>query len=239
MFFTLFVVPMKAYITEELPWAPLPPIPMQTLPPNTYYHEDSERNVLLTMRVLAFDDPIPLEMCTELVLLCLPGAVFYGPFMIDLLYKFAASNHTRCLRRTLLAGVKVTSQCIWLNSGNDIDTTKMDLTQFTFTYAIAHTQPLYSIILFSYRLLYSIETLSNAKNLRPFSHSTNHSWSYSIMIGDPTSIILTNSAVSLAFAVDVLINIPGDIVAISRSSQNEDTFVQLGAFLYLSCGFEQ
>ncbi|OQR91285.1 hypothetical protein THRCLA_09048 [Thraustotheca clavata] len=59
-------------------------------------------------------------------------------------------------------------------------------------------------------------------------------YSYTIVIGDPTVVILSNPLVSLAFMIDIAWSYPMNVIAMLRASQNDDITTMLIAFLYLS-----
>ncbi|KDO29638.1 hypothetical protein SPRG_05590 [Saprolegnia parasitica CBS 223.65] len=59
-------------------------------------------------------------------------------------------------------------------------------------------------------------------------------WRYTIVLGDPTALVLMSTNVALAFLVDIWISSDTLGVAILRSSQNQDLPLLLISFLYLS-----
>ncbi|OQR96489.1 Intraflagellar Transport Protein 72/74 [Thraustotheca clavata] len=281
MLINLITMPMKAYITEDLPWTNIPASTtftnfsefnattltlyqrlynQNTLPSGVSYYEDNLNKV--SRKLLDIPMVVPVEKCTESVLLGLPGVAFYGPAMVDLICAFASTNRSvnnsynwngrgTCLEEYYF-GIKWISKCIWLTSGNGLDTTKDNRKLFTITYAVArYPSKFWSCIGFIYRVLYTglvsyilwVSYYKHCYNLRTtlstYGHRMNlgkDNWSYCIVIGDPTAMVLTNSRVALAFTIDICVSYSSSSLAVTRASQIEDITAMLSAFLYLSRG---
>ncbi|OQS02129.1 hypothetical protein THRCLA_05473, partial [Thraustotheca clavata] len=278
MLFNLISMPMKAYITEDFPWTSMPTIPnyanftefntttltllqsfynQHTLPTNSYYYEDQMRKVQIFRLPITFASPIRLNKCVQSAVLGLPGAVFYGPAMIDLLCEFAATNHSvnnayswdgrgTCIEQHYF-GNKQTSQCLWLTFDNN---TNNPLWILSFA-VIRDTSALGNYAKFIYRISYCclviyllwtkyykhcFEIEKILQNYGLLENNGSDEWSYSIIIGDPTAMILTNPIVATAFTFDLMLSSSTNTLAVLRSSQNEDKLAMFSGMLYLSRG---
>ncbi|EQC25246.1 hypothetical protein SDRG_16884 [Saprolegnia diclina VS20] len=160
MFLNLVAMPMKAYVTEFLPWTYVPPpAPLastnftffnastlellqrlynrSTLPPHVTYHEDAAGYVLrktINPRITS------LDACASEVLPGLPGAIFYGPSFSRLICAMAmADNGTAwngsgdCIYLTFFTQPWI-YQCLWLTSGDDL-ALNASAPGYTLTYA--------------------------------------------------------------------------------------------------------
>ncbi|KDO29717.1 hypothetical protein SPRG_05666 [Saprolegnia parasitica CBS 223.65] len=158
----LAAMPMKAYVTEFLPWTYVPPpAPLtstnftafntstlflfqrlynrSTLPPQATYYEDATGYVL---RKAINPHITSLDACTSKVLPGLPGAIFYGPPFSRLVCDMAMhgsdsgsswDGRGSCMDQTFFTQPWI-YQCLWLTSGDDL-APNTSAPGYTLTYA--------------------------------------------------------------------------------------------------------
>ncbi|OQR97316.1 hypothetical protein THRCLA_07016, partial [Thraustotheca clavata] len=279
----LFNLPLKAYITENMPWTKMPMSPTyanfsdfnsstlalfqqnynrQTLPLHATYFEDRIHNgyvmrYTFNMRGLSL---MPVDICLHSFMLGMPGVVFYGKSFDDLICEFTAANHTdnatmlwhnrgTCMDQYFV-GNDLAYQCIWLTVGNEIKPENFDPMDFTLTYAVLpYPIPVWYWIKFAFRVAntgfvtyllwtnYYKHCYQLANTLATLGHRTDLKdciYTYRIIMGDPTAMILTNPWVALAFFFDIWSSYEIVTFAVLRASQGQDIPVMFVAFLYLS-----
>ncbi|OQR99813.1 hypothetical protein ACHHYP_04325 [Achlya hypogyna] len=276
--------PMKAYVTEVMPWLSVPEVQtfanftqfntsmlrsfqlsynQSSLPPTADYYEDPVHSGYVLREVLTMLDPVSPSDCLHRVLVGLPGAIFYGPPFDALVCNFAAANHSPssvwewdgrgcCMEQTFM-GVPWIYQCLWLSAGDVFALTARSGSPqaATLTYA-ARPYPLraWQWVKFSFRVLhtmyiarrlwknYYVHCASLAASLADSGHRVQHqrkgTWHYEVILGDPTAMILTDPWVAFAFLLDIWSSYDTLTFAVLRASQNQDVYVMLVAFLYLS-----
>ncbi|KDO29692.1 hypothetical protein SPRG_05643 [Saprolegnia parasitica CBS 223.65] len=273
---------MKAYLTEQLPWqgdnTPYPVYDSYAAFSASYLAENQarfNRSTLLHQRSYFVDDAsrtdvirVALDMrrrthnnCIEF-LLGLPGLIFYGGHMRDLLCNFAASprghNVTDDLRwhrrgvcqHGTFVGATVGQQCIWLTTGDDLTA---DDTLGVFTLTFIFQLPRFYVWLwvkFGYRCLISLyvvvqmwrEYYRHCASLHTVVQRLGHTvptpasttWQYDLVMGDPTALILLDPIVSLAFTLDVWLSMEYMGIAMVRATQIVDLYTLFLAFTYFS-----
>ncbi|KDO29639.1 hypothetical protein SPRG_05591 [Saprolegnia parasitica CBS 223.65] len=265
----IVAMPFEAYISETLPWATALPVPhdfsnltrfnqtalamhqalytRSTLPLGAPYYFDASRNAHVCRHVISTTSPL---LFSEL-----PGVLFYGRAMLELLQAFAndtgasSSWHGRgtCVVVSFIA-VPLSHQCIWLSSGNDLTNTTHD--DFTLTYAL--TQYPYPVLVwfkFTWRLgttaflllllwrrYYSLcKDMATALTLRGHRDDLARDalWHYVVVLGDPTAPLALDAYVVTAFFVDFSLSPHMVAVAVLRLLQVDDLWATLKAALYL------
>ncbi|EQC25241.1 hypothetical protein SDRG_16879 [Saprolegnia diclina VS20] len=160
MLLNLVAMPLKAYVTEFLPWTYMPPpAPLastnftlfnastlellqrlynrSTLPLHATYHEDATGYVLrktIKPRITS------LDACASEVIPGLPGAIFYGPSFSRLICAMAMTENGTawdgrgsCMDQTFFAQPWI-YQCLWLTGGDDL-ALNASAPGYTLTYA--------------------------------------------------------------------------------------------------------
>ncbi|OQR90464.1 hypothetical protein ACHHYP_05482 [Achlya hypogyna] len=279
MYFNIIAMPMKAYLSEQLPWqgdATSDPVyanysdyvatympEMQrrfnrsTLPRGTSYYVDSKYRTDVVRVALDMRYTTPTTNCIRF-LLGLPGLIFYGGNMQQVVCEFAAANHRAnnsqwasvgtCQYGKFL-GTRVGQQCLWFSMGNDLlGTNDAGVYTLTFTFELPRYYT-WLWIKFGYRCVVSFYVAwqmwasyyHHCAQLHATVASLGHSfprpdssWSYDIVIGDPTAIILLNPIVSVALTFDVWMSMEYTGIAMVRATQIVDWPTLFIAFLYFS-----
>ncbi|EQC40865.1 hypothetical protein SDRG_01931 [Saprolegnia diclina VS20] len=222
------------------------------------------RNVTLRTDVfrtlLDMRDMAPVTDCLSF-LYSKPGVLFYAPSYQDVLCAFAAADHRNasdamrwhkrgaCQCVTLLSFV-VAQGCVWLTSGDDIASSAPTTSVFTLTFTVQLPKFHYWLwFKFVYRvgLIGFVVWMSYSRYYRfcgELRHIVKHhghmvprpsrDWSFEIVMGDPTSIVLRDPVVCTLFSIDVWLSIEYVGIAAIRATQISDVYYLFIAFLYFS-----
>ncbi|OQR90470.1 hypothetical protein ACHHYP_05486 [Achlya hypogyna] len=273
--------PLEAYLSEALPWttpAPmnLPHAPFaafnasalashqamynrQTLPMGAKYFADSARNSYVLRRVVTAHNhamPTP-ELCMSEFLAGLPGVLFYGPRMNEVLCAFAASsgaetwhNQGTCVLVTFLT-LPIATECLWLTAGDDVANTTVLGESFTLTFALTQypyqwlvwlkfSTRVVSTLLILYLLwhTYFRHYFDLARHVNVHGHQTNiknkhQVWHYLLIAGDPTVLLVTHPWVVFGFFVDLCLSPHIIAASVLRLLQTDNFEIMLRAALYL------
>ncbi|KDO18271.1 hypothetical protein SPRG_15478 [Saprolegnia parasitica CBS 223.65] len=261
---SLVAMPFQAYISETLPWTTaLPASPdfnnltifnqtalathqalysHATLPHGATYVFDIARNAHVCRHVLSSSSRSPLS---------LPGVLFYGRAMVDLLQSFANDSASGAWHQrgtcTLVRFITVplSHQCIWLSRDNPLDSAEYTLTYvltqypypaliwFKFFWRIGSTVLLLTLLWRRYfgplmGLAHTLAVRGHRNDLIP-----EHTWRYELIAGDPTAPLLVDPFVVGAFFVDFTLSPHMVAVAVLRLLQVRDVGALCKAVLYL------
>ncbi|KDO18273.1 hypothetical protein SPRG_15480 [Saprolegnia parasitica CBS 223.65] len=275
---SMIIMPLEAYVSEMLPWtSPAPFNPpfatfaefngttlatvqalynRDTLPVGARYVANPERNSYVLRRLVRpLNDSSMTDgstQCLASFLVGLPGVLFYGPAMNDILCTFAASGGATtsgtCLTVTFLS-LPIANECLWLQRGNDLAMTNQS-EDFTLTFAL--TQYPYpwllwlkfvtrvvstSVILHCLWFKYYRHYFSVARYLCRHGHQSNlkkkYVWCYHLIAGDPTVILVTNPYVVGGFFLDLCLSPHVIAASVLKLLQIDDITTLLSAALYL------
>ncbi|EQC38893.1 hypothetical protein SDRG_03851 [Saprolegnia diclina VS20] len=260
---SLVAMPFEAYISETLPWATALPVAHDlsnltlfnqtalathqalyshsTLPDGATYVFDVSRNAHVCRHALS----------TTSSSLSLPGVLFYGSAMADLLRSFAHDSVSGAwhLRGTCVVVRFITlplaHQCIWLTRDGSLDSA-----EYTLTYALTQ-YPYPALIWFKFwwragttvlllGLLwrrYFGPLMGLARTLAVYGHHNDLApvctWRYELIAGDPTAPLLVDPLVVSAFFVDFTLSPHMVAVAVLRLLQVTDIGALCKAAIYL------
>ncbi|KDO29689.1 hypothetical protein SPRG_05640 [Saprolegnia parasitica CBS 223.65] len=140
---SMIIMPLEAYVSEMLPWTSLAPFnpPFATFAEFNATTLATRNSYVLRRLVCPLNDSSMTDgstQCLASFLVGLPGVLFYGPAMNDLLSTFAASGDATtsgtCLTVTFLS-LPIANECLWLQRGNDLAMTNQS-EDFTLTFAL-------------------------------------------------------------------------------------------------------
>ncbi|EQC40848.1 hypothetical protein SDRG_01915 [Saprolegnia diclina VS20] len=152
----------------------------------------------------------------------------------------------------MLLGVHLSQGCLWLDVGDDLNNGTSPPTPGVFTLTYAFQRPKYFKWLwfkFVYRLgliAYVVwvtyaRYYAHCVALRAILVANGHrvprpspDWSYELLIGDPTALVLSDPIVCTLFFVDIWLSTGVAGVALSRAMQVEDFYYTFLSLLYLS-----
>ncbi|OQS00599.1 hypothetical protein ACHHYP_03249 [Achlya hypogyna] len=286
MLLNIVAMPLKAYISEELPWhsddKPLTPYqsmsawdPAYLLLNQALFNRDSlvgrpsfyENRTLRTdifRVVLDVHDkaPTPVADCLPF-LYDLPGLIVYSKSFRDLLCSFASVDHRNstnvqdgewhlkgaCQSDTFM-GLLLGRGCIWLTVGDDMLEAPAPPGIFTMTISFQRTKFYKWLwVKFVYRVLLIALVTSIAWRhyyrrcrelraaIRHYGHAVSQSpdiWSYEIVVGDPTALVLIDPVVCSLFCIDVCLSMEYVALALVRVTQLGNVDYLFSAFLYFS-----
>ncbi|KDO18272.1 hypothetical protein SPRG_22353 [Saprolegnia parasitica CBS 223.65] len=150
MLFNIASMPMKAYLSEYVPWS-APPLlntsyanysafnsdflaqnqrlyNARTLVPGTSYFEDAINDVQVLRKAIALPAPIHRASCLQSFLLGLPGVIYYTDAQIDLVCSLASAtnvsaaawHHNGSCFYDLFCNIEIGRSCLWLEAGDAI-----------------------------------------------------------------------------------------------------------------------
>ncbi|EQC38915.1 hypothetical protein SDRG_03873 [Saprolegnia diclina VS20] len=227
----------------------------RTLPTLNTYTFDSMQNSHVLRHVFARTRTIPETDCTTDAIAGIPGAMYIGSSARSVICQCAASaNMTQWHLRGGCYYDKQLSQlnghtCVWVTAGDDIIGTDANETiTITHVYTPMVLSPTFVWLKFLYRLSitgvvgyllhtnYNVHVRELERALRRYGHRRDISgdWSYTIVIGDPTVLVLAHPLVTLGFVLDVWLSTDNVGIATLRASQLNDPLLMFQTTLYLS-----
>ncbi|EQC28234.1 hypothetical protein SDRG_14057 [Saprolegnia diclina VS20] len=224
-----------------------------TLPRGDTYYADASEHSYVLRHVLEVSMP---RTCASLVL-GLPGAVFYGSAMHALLCDVATlrnqtalrwHNRGTCLVVTFL-WLPIAHECLWLTAGNDLVATNSSvevtlyfaLTQYPYpallwTKFVCRTISTYIVVYVLWDRYYK-HYFALARLMGEHGHraglDNGYVWHYHLVVGDPTSILVTSPLVVGVFFLDIWLSPHVIATAVLRLLQTQDVSTMLRAALYL------
>ncbi|KDO29688.1 hypothetical protein SPRG_05639 [Saprolegnia parasitica CBS 223.65] len=170
MLFNIASMPMKAYLSEYVPWS-APPLlntsyanysafnsdflaqnqrlyNARTLVPGTSYFEDAINDVQVLRKAIALPAPIHRASCLQSFLLGLPGVIYYTDAQIDLVCSLASATNVSAAAwhyngscfYDLFCNIEIGRSCLWLEAGDAIQERNASDGLFTLTYSYSATR---------------------------------------------------------------------------------------------------
>ncbi|EQC38894.1 hypothetical protein SDRG_03852 [Saprolegnia diclina VS20] len=170
MLFNITSMPMKAYLSEYVPWSAPPLLNTSyanysafntdflaqnqrlynayTLVPGTSYYEDAINDVQVLRKAIALPAPIPRATCLQSFLLGLPGVIYYTDAQLDMVCDLASAtnvsasawHHRGSCFYDLFCNIEIGRSCLWLEAGDAIKVRNASEGLFTLTYAFSATR---------------------------------------------------------------------------------------------------
>ncbi|EQC38914.1 hypothetical protein SDRG_03872 [Saprolegnia diclina VS20] len=252
----LLAMPMKAYVSEAFPWAPVadaPPsfpnysafntstlaldmalyTPATSLPEGATYVIDAKRNTHVFRHVIHRSTPLrSLAECDDTFLVGIPGMFFAGPVIHKLLCDCAmAPNMTALHGRGSCLYLTMTSLmhghvCVWIVA----DAPNESIVFYAYTPRVLPSAFLW--FKFAYLLPVPLTLLRRHGHQRQ--RLSPHTWRYTIVWGDPSVLVLANPYICIGFLIDAWLSADMAGLAVLRLYQTSDRWLLLRSSLYLS-----
>ncbi|OQR89012.1 hypothetical protein ACHHYP_06520, partial [Achlya hypogyna] len=233
-----------------------------TLPRGNAFFDDTSRSVQLVRVVLDMATHVPVATadCPDAFLLGKPGVLYYPNSIRDRLCALAATTATvnatampptgTCVYNTYFS-LYIGHQCVWFRPGNDLAVTSspsfVTITAAIGAYAsvswlwckLAFRSAVSGVTMYLmwtkyYGRCFELEALLRRSGHRRKCEATKGTWSYEVLWGDPTAMILMNPAIATIIAIDCWLSVDVVTLAIMRASQSNNLTVMVLGFLYLS-----
>ncbi|EQC30931.1 hypothetical protein SDRG_11409 [Saprolegnia diclina VS20] len=203
---------------------------------------------------LGMEANLTLDKCISTYLLGLPGLIFYRPKQLQLVCTIlSASNSSTVLDWAgactvdVICAIPYGRSCLWLTPGDDIHNTS-DAQVVTLTYAslprpwvswawIKLVYRLATTLLVWHRLWhrYYVHVLALEATVRRCGHRHKPgAWTYEVLAGDPTAIVLLDPWIASAFYIDVWLSVTNLAMAVIQQMQSANFYIKVLSATYLS-----
>ncbi|OQR99812.1 hypothetical protein ACHHYP_04327 [Achlya hypogyna] len=227
----------------------------RSLPQGSTYYYDDTQNTHVFRTVIARPSPVAASDCVQDFLPGIVGVYYMTTATLAALCDCAAApNISSCDKRGSCYVDRMITQfsghsCAWATTGDDVEgTDPAGVVTVTHAYTAALLLPQWRWLKFIYRILmtcvvayrlhvqYNVHVAALEKTLRIHGHRRDlvGKWRYTLVIGDPTVLVLTNPAIGLGFVLDVWLSTDNVGVATLRTSQTSDLWLTVRTILYLS-----
>ncbi|EQC25104.1 hypothetical protein SDRG_17018 [Saprolegnia diclina VS20] len=231
-----------------------------TLPYGNSYRVDNTNNAQIARALLHLGQPpMSVTTCSSSILPGLPGLIFYTDRIIEMLCNaVSASNASAvdwstqgsCFRSEFLS-FSLGHSCVWLVPGNAVEKNNTDASAMTVYFVYNESRfAVWVWLKFGYRILstlfvwyrlwtqYYKHVLDLERCLRTRGHRDmlprGDAWSYELVLGDPTAIVLMDPWVATLYFFDIWLSVTNLSVAILQVGQSGSTEHLVRSVWYLS-----
>ncbi|KDO19193.1 hypothetical protein SPRG_15636 [Saprolegnia parasitica CBS 223.65] len=231
-----------------------------TLPDGKSYYVDNAKNAQVGRGLLRLGQPpMPVTTCSSSLLPGLPGLIFYSDRIIEMLCNAATAPNASavdwatqgsCFQSQFLS-FSLGHSCVWLVSGDAINSGSVDAAAMTVYFVYNESRfAVWVWLKFGYRILvtlfvwYRLWTqyykhvidLERCLRVRGHRETLPHpaSWSYELVLGDPTAIVLMDPWVATLYFFDIWLSVTNLSVAILQVGQSGSTEHLVRSIWYLS-----
>ncbi|OQR87706.1 hypothetical protein ACHHYP_08118 [Achlya hypogyna] len=231
-----------------------------TLPAGIQYTIDTRYDVQVARQILRLGQPpASVSECFRDYLLGLPGLIFYSNTHVDLICHVLQSPNTSAVRNWDAEGscfvgkfcsFAIGYTCVWLVPGNTISGAGNASDVATLNFAYTETRNASWVwAMFFYRLAtttavwlrmwrcYYRHCVDLEHRVQREGHRRSMqrgAWSYELIVGDPTAIVLLDPWIASAFFLDIWLSCSNLAIAVLQVTQNVDFRTTAFSMTYLA-----